>query len=100
MLWKAATRKDDLPKATRLATDLATETQRKVRNDGAMTVAHLSGVFKTNPDARAEFYRLIDAKIEQNNYQNTTQRNGKRQDKSPDRWQPEPLRFPSTSSPP
>lgn len=38
------------------------KTMRGVRNDGAMTVAHLSGVFKTNADARAEFYRLIDEK--------------------------------------
>ena len=35
---------------------------RGVRNDGMMTVAHLSGVFKTDPDTRAEFYRLIDEK--------------------------------------
>ena len=38
------------------------KTMRGVRNDGMMTVAHLSGVFKTNADARAEFYRLIDEK--------------------------------------
>ena len=36
------------------------KTMRGVRNDGKMTVAHLSGVFRTNPDARAEFYKLID----------------------------------------
>lgn len=33
---------------------------RGVKNPGKMTVAHLSGIFKTNPDARAEFYKLID----------------------------------------
>ena len=39
------------------------KTMRGVRNDGIMTVAHLSGVFKTDADARAEFYRLIDEKM-------------------------------------
>ena len=39
------------------------KTMRGVRNDGMMTVAHLSGVFKTDADARAEFYRLIDEKM-------------------------------------
>ena len=38
------------------------KTMRGVRNDGMMTVAHLSGVFKTDADVRAEFYRLIDEK--------------------------------------
>ena len=38
------------------------KTMRGVRNEGMMTVAHLSGVFKTDADARAEFYRLIDEK--------------------------------------
>lgn len=38
------------------------KTMRGVRNEGMMTVAHLSGVFKTDPDTRAEFYRLIDEK--------------------------------------
>ena len=38
------------------------KTMRGVRNDGMMTVAHLSGVFKTDPDTRAEFYRLIGEK--------------------------------------
>ena len=36
------------------------KTMRGVKNPGKMTVAHLSGIFKTNPDARAEFYKLID----------------------------------------
>lgn len=36
------------------------KTMRGVRNNGTMTVAHLSGVFKDNPDARTEFYKLID----------------------------------------
>ena len=36
------------------------KTMRGVMNPGKMTVAHLSGIFKTNPDARAEFYKLID----------------------------------------
>ena len=33
---------------------------RGVRNNGEMTVAHLSGIFKTNADARREFYKLIE----------------------------------------
>lgn len=36
------------------------KTMRGVRNDGFMTVAHLSGEFKTNSEARKEFYKLID----------------------------------------
>lgn len=36
------------------------KTMRGVKNPGKMTVAHLSGIFETNPDARAEFYKLID----------------------------------------
>lgn len=37
------------------------KTMRGVKNDGKMTVAHLSGIFKTDTDARREFYKLIDA---------------------------------------
>lgn len=33
---------------------------RGVKNNGEMTVAHLSGIFKTNADARREFYKLIE----------------------------------------
>lgn len=33
---------------------------RGVKNNGEMTTAFLSGVFRTNPDARAEFYKLIE----------------------------------------
>ena len=36
------------------------KTMRGVKNNGKMTVAHLSGIFKENADARAEFYKLID----------------------------------------
>jgi len=36
------------------------KTMRGVKNNGSMTVAHLSGVFKENPDTRSEFYKLID----------------------------------------
>lgn len=36
------------------------KTMRGVRSNGQMTVAHLSGIFKDNPDARKEFYKLID----------------------------------------
>lgn len=36
------------------------KTMRGVRNNGKMTVAHLSGVFKDNQQARSEFYKLID----------------------------------------
>lgn len=33
---------------------------RGVKNNGEMTVAHLSGVFKYDADARREFYKLIE----------------------------------------
>jgi len=33
---------------------------RGVKNNGEMTVAHLSGIFKTDADARREFYKLIE----------------------------------------
>lgn len=33
---------------------------RGVKNNGEMTVAHLSGIFKTSADARREFYKLIE----------------------------------------
>lgn len=33
---------------------------RGVKNNGEMTVAHLSGIFKEDSDARREFYRLIE----------------------------------------
>lgn len=36
------------------------KTMRGVKSNGDMTVAHLSGIFKTDPDLRKEFYRLID----------------------------------------
>lgn len=36
------------------------KTMRGVKNDGKMTVAHLSGVFREDAQARAEFYKLID----------------------------------------
>lgn len=36
------------------------KTMRGVRNNGKMTVAHLSGVFQTDAQARNEFYKLID----------------------------------------
>lgn len=37
------------------------KTMRGVKSNGQMTVAHLSGIFKENADARREFYKLIDA---------------------------------------
>lgn len=37
------------------------KTMRGVKSNGQMTVAHLSGIFKENTDARREFYKLIDA---------------------------------------
>jgi GTP cyclohydrolase I len=37
------------------------KTMRGMRSNGQMTVSDLSGVFKTNPDARQEFYKLIDS---------------------------------------
>ena len=36
------------------------KTMRGVRNDGNMTVAHLTGVFSCNPQLKKEFYKLID----------------------------------------
>ena len=36
------------------------KTMRGVKNNGTMTVAHLSGVFKEDTQARNEFYKLID----------------------------------------
>lgn len=36
------------------------KTMRGVKNKGAMTVAHLSGIFKEDCEARKEFYRLIE----------------------------------------
>ena len=36
------------------------KTMRGVKNNGKMTVAHLSGVFKDDPQTRNEFYKLID----------------------------------------
>ena len=36
------------------------KSMRGVKNQGMMTVAHLSGVFKADEMARREFYKLID----------------------------------------
>ena len=36
------------------------KTMRGVRNNGEMTTAYLSGVFRNNPQAREEFYKLIE----------------------------------------
>lgn len=36
------------------------KTMRGVKNNGTMTVAHLSGIFKNDPQTRSEFYKLID----------------------------------------
>lgn len=36
------------------------KTMRGVKNNGQMTVSYLSGCFKTDTDARTEFYKLID----------------------------------------
>ena len=36
------------------------KTMRGVRSNGQMTVSHLSGLFKTDSEARKEFYKLID----------------------------------------
>lgn len=36
------------------------KTMRGVKSIGEMTVAHLSGAFKDNSDARREFYRLVE----------------------------------------
>lgn len=36
------------------------KTMRGVKNSGNMSVAHFTGLFKANPEARKEFYNLID----------------------------------------
>ena len=36
------------------------KTMRGAKSNGEMTVAHLSGVFKTNQQCRSEFYKLIE----------------------------------------
>lgn len=36
------------------------KTMRGVKNNGKMTVAHLSGVFREDAQTRSEFYKLID----------------------------------------
>lgn len=36
------------------------KSMRGVKNQGQMTVAHLSGSFKDDESARKEFYKLID----------------------------------------
>ena len=36
------------------------KTMRGVKNNGTMTVAHLSGVFREDAQTRSEFYKLID----------------------------------------
>ena len=36
------------------------KTMRGVKNNGEMTVAHLSGAFQDDPDTRKEFYKLIE----------------------------------------
>lgn len=36
------------------------KTMRGVKNDGKMTVAYLTGLFKTDADLRNEFYKIID----------------------------------------
>ena len=36
------------------------KTMRGVKNNGQMTVSYLSGVFREDPQARQEFYKLID----------------------------------------
>lgn len=40
------------------------KTMRGVRSNGKMTVSHLSGIFKSDNNARAEFYKLIDQQKE------------------------------------
>ncbi len=40
------------------------KTMRGVKNKGKMTVSHLSGIFKDDASARAEFYKLIDQQNE------------------------------------
>lgn len=37
------------------------KTMRGAKSNGEMSVAHLSGIFKENPECRSEFYRLIQA---------------------------------------
>lgn len=39
------------------------KTMRGVKNNGEMTVSHLSGIFKDNTDARREFYKLIEMNL-------------------------------------
>ena len=36
------------------------KTMRGVKNNGKMSVAHFTGVFKENPDLRKEFYNLVE----------------------------------------
>lgn len=36
------------------------KTMRGVKNNGDMTVSHLSGMFKENSDTRKEFYKLVE----------------------------------------
>ena len=36
------------------------KTMRGVKNNGQMSVAHLTGVFQSNGEARREFYKLIE----------------------------------------
>lgn len=36
------------------------KTMRGVKSEGEMTVSHLSGVFLTQPEAKREFYKLIE----------------------------------------
>lgn len=40
------------------------KTMRGVRSNGKMTVSHLSGIFKSDNNVRAEFYKLIDQQKE------------------------------------
>lgn len=40
------------------------KSMRGVKNQGKMSVAYLSGCFKTDPEARAEFYKLIELQHE------------------------------------
>ena len=39
------------------------KTMRGVKNEGEMTVAHLSGAFQDDPDTRKEFYKLIELSL-------------------------------------
>jgi GTP cyclohydrolase I len=36
------------------------KTMRGVKNNGQMTVSHLTGIFLENDEARREFYKLIE----------------------------------------